>query len=239
MPEVLNLPMIPRGPDISRNNGYRFDQEDWPWVSENHEAQISICLAEEDVYLEPWAYSVLVNEIERRDFSFLSNVCKIANFDIKNFTLSSQEYAKWFHSYGRGRPNEKLQLKKVAYSWDLLLRLRLICDIAIILWVKSPNNPCPSFKRRKIDSIYLLLQDVNVVSTLGLGCGACAFLKILNEAANRIKHPTEVTDWIRPYADGEILISRKGITHLIAQPARDLILGTNCFLVTVLGQIKL
>lgn len=236
MPEVLNLPM-PDERSISPNSGYRFDEKDWPRLSQNWNACVDITLQPKgETTLKLWACDVPTHKDDDRTRSFLTNICKIADMDIANFVSSSRELENWFRSQAPGRINEKLILKKVAHSWDLLLRLRLICDVAIIMWANSPNNPVA--KHDKMDSIRDLLDDAQAVSALEIGDGARAFLTILNEAANRIKHPSEVTDWIRPDADGEILIFRKKIQHPIAQPVRDLVLGTNCFLVTLLENIK-
>lgn len=236
MPEVLNHPM-PDEKSISPNNGYRFDEKDWPRLSQNWNAYVDISSqAKGETTLKLWGCDVLTHRDDERTRSFLTNICKIADMDITNFVSSSQELENWFRSHSRGYIDEKLTLKKVAHSWDLLLRLRLICDVAIIMWANSPNNP-PA-KHDKIDCISDFLGDTQAVSALEIGAGARAFLTILNEAANRIKHPSGLTDWIRPDADGEILIFRKKIQHPIAQPVRDLVLGTNCFLVTLLENIK-
>lgn len=235
MPEVIS------SGDVMQDNSYRYEDGDWPSIPPELGQETRLKLYRLKNKLEPptlWGCLVNVADEDKRTWSFLVNICKIANSDIKNFDLSSQDYATK-HTTAPFLVYEIPLLRKVAHSWDLLLRLRLICDVAIIMWANSPRNSNHPTAPDKMDSIGTLLKESTALYSLGLGPDACAFLKVLNDATNRIKHPTGTNDWVSPEANGKVMIARKGVSHLIAQPVLDLVLGTNRFLIAVLCQIKL
>lgn len=236
------MPEITGNHDVNRNGSYQFDQNDWPSSPSNLRVVLDFSLqvpatdSLDSLRLWNCALPVDTHDEERR--SFLENICAITNSDIKKFNSSAHQLIE-SDITDHDRVHEERILEKLACSWNLLLRLRLVCDVAIILWANSPKNTNPPTNPTDMDCIGRLLADGDAQSSLQLTPGACACLKVINEAANGIKHPIDPNNVVIHDDINEILISRKGISHKIFQPIQDIVVGVNYFLIAALSKIKI
>lgn len=170
------------------------------------------------------------SEQDSRDRSFILNICKIVNADIDNFYEVKKVLDERCRN-GISCSNEIL--KCVACSWNLILRLRLMCDVIIKIWSCSSASKTIS-NRETIDCIGKLIGNKEAPNILGLNDNSEYFLKVLNCLANSIKHPITYTDLMPLRTEPCFIMYDKKYKKIRLQPASDIIAGSNHFMFTLI-----
>lgn len=174
------------------------------------------------------------SEQDRRDRSFILNICKIVNADIDNFCAVK----KMLNKRCRNRiPCSGEILKCVACSWNLILRLRLMCDVIIKIWSCSSASKTIS-NRETIDCIGKLIGNKEASKILGLNDNPVSFLKVLNCLANSIKHPITYTDFVPLRTEHCFIMYDKKYKKIMLQPVLDIIAGSNHFMFTLIKSMN-
>jgi len=154
----------------------------------------------------------------------LINCCKIAKMDYKEFVDKTKEFID--------KDNVTQSLNKVRAGWNIVARLRLICDVAIMLWTRASNCAVPCTGQP--DCIGNIIYS-DKLKVLGLSPEAKGFLEILNDSANFYKHPKSPSD-LAMFGEPKVYLCKKD-GQKIAQPVADLVAGTNRFMAAIFNAI--
>lgn len=220
------------------NGTYIYESADWPTIPMNRglPSYFRILPVNGGDRPQLWIPNVHVRQEDNTLWQFLVNVCKIANRDIEKLYQGAHVLANT-PIEEQHLSHENSILEQVANSWNILLRLRLTCDVAIKLWVHSPNNPVSLANPDKLDSVGRLLNNSCALQALRLSEHAKFYLKFLNDAVNEIKHPPRQNDLVSRDNQPKVVIYSRGINTFVLQPIPDLIAGTTRFLIRIFSQI--
>ena len=234
------MPKVTEERDSLLVGSYRYDVLDWPRsqnISEvntypfkckyaDAKKESKLCKIDNQIV----NLMNIKSEQDSRDHSFILNICKIVNADIDNFYEVKKVLDERYRN-GISCSNEIL--KYVACNWNLILRLRLMCDVIIKIWSCSSASETIS-NREKIDCIGRLIYNKKALNIIGLNDNSVYFLMVINRLANEIKHPATYTDLMPLRTEPCFIMYDKEHKISTLQPVSDIIAGSNHFMFTLI-----
>lgn len=241
MPKILN------SENQEFNDGYGYKHSDWPDIPRKpnlpttFQFSIAYKCASEGVNFNSccqiWIPTLNLPDRLSGSIQFLCNICRIVNIDINNLINSATSLSTLPFKDGHFYGNPDIVLINLANGWNLLLRLRLMLDVALKIWTFS--QIASSIPRSdKIDCVGRFISNTDALNALNIKQDAEYFLKFINNAANNIKHPHATNDFASPVFPPHLIIFNEETGRMIAQPILDMVMGSNHFMAILMGAMN-